>query len=311
MAEDTKAMDNGILDEREFLDLAKIILDERIKMLRYELGRFRNGFMFFYISTVDLSSHMFFDRKVNPSEPGDGSGEVIRMLYKKMDALLGEIKGYLDDEDTLIVMSDHGFSEFSRQVNVNSWLVEEGYESLLDTWNPEDEFYSSVDWSSTRAYALGLNGLYVNLRGREKFGVVEPGSEYRKLVDEIAAKLEKFRDPKNGRRIVKKAYKKYETYRGKYTAMSPDIVIGFASGYRSSDESALGQFSKEVLSDNKRSWMADHCMDYREVPGILLSNRKIKYVSPALYDLAPTILREFGIDPDDEMIGRALFLFND
>jgi len=93
--------------------------------------------------------------------------------------------------------------------------------------------------------------------------------------------------------------------------MSPDIVIGFASGYRSSDESALGQFSKEVLSDNKRSWMADHCMDYREVPGILLSNRKIKYESPALYDLAPTILREFGIDPDDEMIGRALFLFND
>ena len=206
-----------------------------------------------------------------------------------------------------MVMSDHGFKPFRRQVNINTWLVKNNYVELLSEWSPEDEYFASVKWSNTKVYALGINGVYINLKGRERNGVIQPGKEYQKLVDEVTAKLEAMVDPKTGHRVIRKAYKKYETYHGPYTDIGPDIVLGFYQGYRTSDESALGQFSKEIITDNSRKWSGDHCMDYREVPGIILMNRTIQMEAPSLYDLAPTILKEFGIEPLREMFGRPIY----
>jgi predicted AlkP superfamily phosphohydrolase/phosphomutase len=312
MAEDTKALDNGILSEADFLAQGEIILGERMKILDYELQKFKKGFLFFYISTVDLSSHMYwrFISKDHPdykSEKFRKYRRVIYDLYKKMDGILSFVNQHIDDDTVLMVMSDHGFKDFRRQVNINKWLTEEGYAELSSGWKPEDQFFSSVNWHKTRAYALGINGIYINQLGREMNGIVEPGEEYTNLVDDIAKKLEAMVDPLTGRRIVRKAYKKNDTYHGQYTDDAPDIVVGFYSGYRSSDESALGQFSREVISDNMRKWSGDHCMDYREVPGVILINRKIKLEEPALYDVAPTILKEFGIEPLEEMIGNNIY----
>ena len=312
IAEDTKALDNGILSEDEFLQEAQVVLRDRLKILDYELKRFKRGLLFFYISSIDTSSHMFwgFMEKDNPeyeSEKFKKYRNVMYDLYKRMDAVLADVLSRVDDDTVVMVMSDHGFADFRWQVNINTWLAKQGYIELLPDWNPEKEYFESVKWSGTKAYALGINGLYINLRGRERFGTVSPGREYKDLVDEIAFKLEAMVDPKTGRRIVRKAFKKNETYHGPYTDNAPDIVIGFYRGYRSSDESALGQFSNEVITENTRKWAADHCMDYREVPGILLVNKKITLQEPALYDIAPTILKEFGIDPLPEMVGKSIY----
>ncbi|KPK36123.1 MAG: hypothetical protein AMK70_03475 [Nitrospira bacterium SG8_35_1] len=312
MAEDTKALDNGILSEAEFLDQSEIILKERLKMLDFELKRFEKGLLFFYFSTLDLSSHMFwrFITKDHPDYASDEHRkyrEVMHDLYKKMDSVLAGVFPYIDDDTVFMIMSDHGFKDFRRQVNINSWLAEEGYAELKSDWSPDDEYFESVNWFGTKAYALGINGLYINLTGREGDGIVRVGDEYKRLVDEIAEKLEGMIDPATGKRVIRKAYKKYETYHGPYTDSAPDIVIGFYRGYRSSDTSALGQFSKEVIIDNPRRWSGDHCMDYREVPGVILINKKIQNDLPALYDIAPTVLREFGIEPDADMIGKPIY----
>jgi len=312
IAEDTKALDNGILSEDEFLQEAQVVLRDRLKILDYELKRFKRGLLFFYISTIDTSSHMFwgFMEKDNPeyeSEKFKKYRNVMYDLYKRMDAVLADVLSRVDDNTIVMVMSDHGFADFRWQVNINTWLAKQGYIELQPDWSPEKEYFESVKWSGTKAYALGINGLYINLRDRERFGTVNPGKEYKELVDEIASKLEVMVDPKTGRRVVRKAFKKDETYHGPYTDNAPDIVIGFYRGYRSSDESALGQFSNEVITENTRKWAADHCMDYREVPGILLVNKKITLQEPALYDIAPTILKEFGIDPLPEMVGKSIY----
>jgi predicted AlkP superfamily phosphohydrolase/phosphomutase len=312
MAEDTKALDNGILTEAEFHDQTQLVLQERLKMLDYELNRFDEGLLFFYFSTIDLSSHMYW-RFINKDHPDlvkeeyKDSRTVLPDIYRQMDEILGSVMNRLGDHTILMVMSDHGFADFRREIHVNTWLAKEGYLQLLPDSSPEDEFFSSVDWSHTRAYALGINGLYINLQGREKNGIVQPGEEFSKLVDEIAAKLEAFIDPMNGSRVIRKAYKKGETFHGPRTKIAPDIVLGFYRGYRTSDQSALGEFPLEIITDNQRKWSGDHCMDYREVPGVLLMNKRIKSEAPALYDLAPTILKEFGIKPPSEMLGKPIY----
>ncbi|MBI4681743.1 MAG: alkaline phosphatase family protein [Nitrospirae bacterium] len=311
ISEDTKALDNGILSEDEFQQQAQVVLRDRLKILDYELKRFKKGLLFFYISTIDTSSHMFW-RYIAKDHPDYNTEEykkyrnVMFDLYKRMDVILADVLKRVDDNTVVMIMSDHGFADFQWQVNINSWLAKEGYIELLPDWKPEQEYFESVKWSGTKAYALGINGLYINLKGREKYGIVGPG-EYKHLVDEIASKLEAMTDPKTGRRVIRQAFKKDETYHGSSMDIAPDIVVGFYRGYRSSDESALGQFSKEVIIENSRKWGSDHCIDYREVPGIVLLNKKITLREPALFDIAPTILKEFGIDPLPEMVGKSIY----
>lgn len=312
MAEDTKALESGILSEDEFLTQSQLVLQERLKILDYELKRFKRGLLFFYISIIDLSSHMFwrFMTKDHPhynNENFKNYRDTIYRLYKQMDDILANLFKYVDDNTVLMVMSDHGFKELRRLVNINTWLAKEGYIKLSPNWSPKDKYFTSVNWSNTKAYAIGINSLYINLKGREYNGIVKPGDEYKELVDEIAKKLEAMIDPKTGKHVIKKAYKKYEIYHGPYIDMAPDIIIGFSRGYGSSEESSLGQFSEEVIVDNLKKWSGDHCMDYREVPGIILINRKIKQKEPSLYDLAPTILKEFGIEPPKDMVGKSIY----
>ena len=154
---------------------------------------------------------------------------------------------------------------------------------------------------------MGINGLYVNQSGRWSQGVVAPGEETDALVDEIAAKLEQILDPKDESRVIVKAYKAREVYHGPYTVTAPDIVVGYGRGYRGSDATAGGQVPPEVITDNLKKWSGDHCADYHHVPGVLFTNRPITHEMPSLYDLAPTMLAEFGIEKRSWMIGRSVF----
>jgi predicted AlkP superfamily phosphohydrolase/phosphomutase len=163
--------------------------------------------------------------------------------------------------------------------------------------------FENVDWSKTQAYAVGLSGLYVNLKGREAHGIVDP-SEYDALVGRLEQDLLAMRDPRNGRQPVTLAYRSRQQLHGPYVALAPDIVVGYNRGYRTSWESPLGEYPRALFVDNTDAWSGDHAMDFRLVPGVILSNRRISREHPALYDVTVSILDEFGIAPLPEMVGH-------
>ena len=307
--EHTAILTRGALNEDEYLQHCRIILDERIRQYRYALRQFGSGFLFFYFGTTDQLAHIFW-RDRDPGHPGrrpeqaEQYAAVIDECYVEMDALLGEALDALDAKDTLIVMSDHGFGSFRRGLNLNSWLRDEGYLTLREPAGAErPSILADADWDRTRAYALGINSLYLNSLGRERRGIVA-AADRADLLQEIGEKLLALRDPQDGARVVATVYHVDEFYPGADRRIAPDLLVGYAENYRASWATALGGAPHETFEDNLERWSGDHCVAHHLVPGILVTNRKIAVSEPALTDLAPTILAAFGIDKPAEMIGR-------
>jgi predicted AlkP superfamily phosphohydrolase/phosphomutase len=233
-------------------------------------------------------------------------GDVIEEIYGKMDAVVGKVLTTLDGDTTLIVMSDHGFSPYYKGFSLNTWLARNGY-LVLRGGSSTGSLFTNVDWSRTRAYALGLNSLYINLRGREGHGIVEPGQEKQSLVRELAAKLAAVKDPENGKNVIRRAHVTTDVYSGDFLKDAPDIIVGYDWGYRTSWESALGDVTEALLMVSKEKWSGDHCGATEVVPGVLFANKKITLDQPHLYDLTPSMLAEFGIEKPPDMVGRNVF----
>jgi predicted AlkP superfamily phosphohydrolase/phosphomutase len=314
IAEDTKALSDGVLDDKEFLEQSHTVLAEHRRVFDLEFPKFKRGMFFFYFSSLDLNAHMEW-RQTDPESPMYDTalaaqyGTALEEFYQQIDQVLGEILPTLDEQTTLIVLSDHGFAPYRRSFNLNTWLLQNGYIVMKgdSAAAPDDSTpFVGVDWSKTRAYGIGLNGLYANVRGREKGGIVDP-AQADALMREIREKLVAMRDPKNNQPIITRVDLASEAYQGPHTHDGPDALVGYNRGYRAGWKTILGSFPAEVLEDNMNPWSGDHCMDYRLVPGVLLSNRKIALENPALTDIAPTILGEFGIPKGDGMMGRSVF----
>jgi predicted AlkP superfamily phosphohydrolase/phosphomutase len=305
LAEDTWALNEQVIDEDAFLKQAWDIFEERRAMFLSALATARRGVVACVFDTSDRLQHMF---QRQAETPGDRHADVIEEMYRRMDALAGETLRFVDRETALFVVSDHGFRRFRRSLHLNSWLERNGYLVLrepLTEGGVSRSFFADVDWTRTRAYALGLSGLYLNLRGREGRGIVAPGAEAETLLREIAAGLENLRD-EDGKAPVAHAYVTSELYQGPYLDAAPDLIVGYADGYRLSWESALGQVTSCVLNDNSKAWSGDHCIDPVLVPGVLFSNFRLSADSPGIEDLAPTLLDLFGISRPDWMDGRVL-----
>jgi len=302
LPEDTKARESGVITTEEFLAQAHIAGKEFADQFPYVLDHFDDGLLFFYLGNVDQISHVMwkvldpghpaYDPEVDPKYAG-----LIEELYVGLDGIVGQALERLSTDDTLVVMSDHGFASWRRSFHLNAWLKEKGYLVVKDPGMEQDPgMFVNVDWARTRAYGVGLNGLYVNLKGREKNGIV-PEEKRKPLLDEIAAALLAEVDPKTGGPVVTKAYQREETYKDRgELEIGPDIIVGTAKGTRISGQSALGAVGKEVLTDNVDEWSGDHLMDHETVPGILLTNRPLKRPAHRLQDLGQSVLLEFGID---------------
>ncbi len=311
IAEDTKALEAGVFTDAEFVTQTDTIMAERDRMLDAVLDGHRGGLLFFYVSTVDQSCHALW-RDTDPEHPahvaGNGFEDRFGELYERMDRMLGEVRSRIPKDATLIVLSDHGFAPYNKKVNLNGWLHQNGYLALV---RPEEigrhPLFGNVFWRRTKAYAAGLNGLYVNLAGREARGIVTSGPDYDALLDEITAKLLAFRDPETGEQVITTVYRASEVYHGPETRNAPDLVVGYNRGYRSSDDSALGTVSRELITPNLGRWTGDHCMDHRWVPGVLISNRRIVAGAPELTDVPVTIISLYGVTPPPVMKGRDLF----
>jgi predicted AlkP superfamily phosphohydrolase/phosphomutase len=317
LAEDTWALNERVIDEDAFLDQAWLICEERKKQLWDVLDKTRRGFVTCVFDTSDRVSHMFY-RFLDPSHPANRGRsaeeiakhrDVIPQTYARMDELIGEVRRKLgDDPDTcLMVISDHGFCDFRRGVNLNTWLRENGYLFLKEGSETSPDWFAKVDWSRTKAFTLGLTGVFVNRKGREAHGIVDKGPELDALCRELKQKLEALRDPADGKRVIKEAFITGEIHGGPYADMAPELLIGYERGYRHSWDCATGSVSREVFTDNTKSWSGDHCVDPRLVPGVFWCDRKIRTDRPRLVDMAPTVLEIFGVPVPGYMQGSPLF----
>ena len=311
MAEDTWALNEGVIDEDAFLKQAYLTMAEREQMFDAALEKTRRGVVACVFDTSDRIQHMFYRYLDGRGGQGNGKHEnTIEELYQHMDRLAGKALRHVDDHTVLFVLSDHGFCSFRRGINLNSWLHQNGYLALKEGATVSDAYFRDVDWSRTRAYTLGLGGLYLNLKGRESEGIVSADAEAQALKRELIEKLSGLPDPESGEVGIRTVYSTSALYKGPYLQEAPDLIVGYNEGYRTSWGAAVGKVTAEVFEDNVKAWSGDHCVDPELVPGVLFCNRPLGSPNPGIEDLAPTALNLFGVQPPQWMEGKSLFQFS-
>jgi predicted AlkP superfamily phosphohydrolase/phosphomutase len=315
MVEDHTGLNNERISEDAFLDQCETAWQEREAMLLHELERFQDGLFYCLFDTPDRVQHMFWryrdtDHPANRGEvPSSRYSQVIADCYRRCDAIVGKALEFADDQTLFIALSDHGFNGFRRGVNLNTWLYENGLLSLREGVRPGDEagdFLRNVDWGRTKAYALGLSGVYLNLAGREERGIVtRDEAEATKAL--IAAGLTNLLDRERGGQPAIRSVKSRESvYTGPYVEEAPDLLVNFSPGYRVSWSSSMGGLSEGQIEDNVKKWSGDHIIDPELVPGVLLMNRPFQQKNARLVDLAPTILTALGTSKGSAMEGESL-----
>lgn len=308
LAEDTWGMNAKILDDDGFLHQCLEADAEREKMFFDALEKVRRGLCVCVFDGTDRIQHMFW-RYIDSQHPAHAGQcdkqrrKAIDDLYVRMDDLVGRTMKECDGDDTvLMVISDHGFNSFRRGIDLNVWLEQNGY-LVLKPDGRGKKYLAGVDWSRTRAFALGLAGIWLNVQGREAHGIVDP-SDADALRDELCAKLTGLRDEEKNEIAISRAFNAHKIYQGPYTAEAPDLIIGYNRGYRVSWEAAIGQPTDSVFHDNNKAWSGDHCIDPKLIPGVMFCNRKITAESPRLMDIGPTVLDMFGVDVPRHMDGK-------
>jgi predicted AlkP superfamily phosphohydrolase/phosphomutase len=274
-------------------------------------------------TATDSVSHMFW-RLTDPRSPrydptaAAKYGDAILRVYERMDQIVGEVEKTMKPEGTLIIVSDHGFHSFRKGFNTNTWLVKNGYMALKNstatekTYNLKElfgqgSFFPNVDWSHTKAYALGLGQIYLNLKGRERYGTVDPGPEASQLLEAMRQRLLAYRDPDTGKPVLEDVYLGSEIFHGPYSAQAPDLQLDFHDGYRTSWQTSLGAIPAGVVVANTRKWSGDHCSsDPKDTQGIFFTNRRRGNAQPSIVDIAPTVLKLLSVKQPAKFDGHAL-----
>jgi predicted AlkP superfamily phosphohydrolase/phosphomutase len=305
MPEETWSLNEGRIDDQAYLQMVATILKEREAMLFDTLARQDNGLVVAVFVQTDRVSHMFW-RGLDPKHPlyaqTDATARgAIKWIYREADRILGRVLDTMKPRDRLIVLSDHGFESFRRAVHLNRWLVEQGLLVLKPGAPSSESLFTNVDWPRSKAFALGLNGIFLNLKGREALGIV-PAAEADALKQEIASKLKEFRDPKTGEPMIARVYDRSEIYQGSKAADAPDLVIGYARGYRASWQTTLGGVPEALVEDNTRKWSGDHCIEPSFVPGVLFTSFPLAAKVGSITEV-PTLIRDQlgltgSVDPD-------------
>jgi predicted AlkP superfamily phosphohydrolase/phosphomutase len=314
MAEDHNGLNNGRLDESAYLQHCELVLEERERLMRFELDRFSEGLFFMLYDTPDRVQHMmwrFRDRE-HPYFNADADPELATRIeehYQRCDRLLAAVLDKADENTLLMVLSDHGFGSFRRAFDTNTWLWQNGLLALKDSRKPSEDLgegFTAVDWSKTYAYAVGLGGIYLNFKGRERGGILEEGADAERVRRAIQTGMADFPDTDTQQPAVRSVSRREELYSGPFVGNAPDLLVNFYPGFRVSWRSAVGGFSNALLENNTRRWSGDHIVDPEAVPGILFMNRAARHNHARITDLAPTILNYLGVSAPDSMEGSSL-----
>ena len=321
-AEATWPLNEARMDEQTFMDDLYKAFDDRAQVILTRLTAREWDLMVGVIESTDRVQHMMW-RLIDPKHPmydpalAAKFGGAIESVYRRADAFVGEVMDRVDPGTPILVVSDHGFHSWRKAVNLNTWLVQNGYMTLqgqrpadkkLDDLFGGGTFWENVDWTRTRAYAMGIGQIYFNLRGRESQGIVSPGAEARQLADELTGKLLTMKDPDDGAPIIRSVYKRDDIYSGEFLHNASELQVGMHEGYRVSWQTTLGGSPEGLVYPNMKKWSADHGgYDYATTAGVLIANRRLTTSTPTIMDLAPTVLKYFGVPVPAEIDGKAIF----
>jgi predicted AlkP superfamily phosphohydrolase/phosphomutase len=322
-AEATWPLNEDRIDEKAFMDDLYRAFDDRAQVILQRLDSKRWDLLVGVIESTDRVQHMMW-RLIDPAHPmydkvlAAKFGDAIERVYRRCDEFVGEVVSRVDATTPILIVSDHGFHSFRQSVNLNTWLVQEGYmtlrgqapgdKTLHDLFGGGGQFWENVDWSRTKAYAMGLGQVYLNLKGREGQGIVAPGAESNALQDEIAVRLLTLTDPKGGARMVDAVYKRDDVYSGPFLDNAAELQVGLADGYRVSWQTTLGGAPAGIVYPNMKKWSGDHgAFDYKSTEGTLISSRAIDATAPRIIDVAPTVLKFFGVPIPSEIDGQPIF----
>jgi predicted AlkP superfamily phosphohydrolase/phosphomutase len=322
-AEATWPLNEGRMDERTFMEDLYKAFDDRAQVILSRIDARNWDLLVGVIESTDRVQHMMW-RLLDPLHPMYDSalaskfGDSILRVYRRADQFVGEVLEHVEPGTTVLIVSDHGFHSWRKAVNLNTWLVQQGYmgiqaqaaqpgEKKLDDLFGGGEFWENVDWSRTRAYAMGLGQIYFNLRGREARGIVSPGAEAKELADELAARLLTMTDPEDGARIIRAVYKRDDVYAGEFIQNASELQVGMEDGYRVSWQTALGGSPQGIVYPNMKKWSGDHGgYDFATTAGVLISNQPVAAASPSIVDIAPTVLKFFGVQIPGSIDGKPL-----
>ncbi|GMV21119.1 MAG: hypothetical protein AMXMBFR57_10680 [Acidimicrobiia bacterium] len=326
-AEATWPLNEERMTEATFMDDLYRAFDDRAQVILNRLTSGSWDLLVGVIESTDRVQHMMWHHRDDSHPMHDptqaaGQRDAIPRIYRRADQFVAEVIDQLGPDVPLMIVSDHGFHSWRKAVNLNTWLVQQGFMVLKGQAESKDktledlfsgaEFFEHVDWSKTRAYAMGLGQIYFNLRGREGQGIVSTGEEYRTLSDDLAARLKAdLRDPDTGELIVRNVYKRDDVYQGEFLHNASDLQVGFADGYRVSWQTTLGGAPAELVYPNMKRWSGDHGgYDYATTAGVLITNRPITTDANGranIIDIAPTVLQFYGLPVPSGIDGRNLW----
>jgi predicted AlkP superfamily phosphohydrolase/phosphomutase len=321
-AEATWPLNEGRMNEDQFMADAYQAFDDRAQVILDRIDSRKWDLLVGVIETTDRVQHMMWRLrdKQHPMYDVDLAarhGDAIEKIYRRADTFIAEVLEHLEPGTQLMIVSDHGFHSWRKAVNLNTWLVQQGYmvvqgqqpgEKKLEDLFGGGEFWENVDWSRTRAYAMGLGQIYFNLRGRESKGIVSPGAESKQLADELSAKLLTMVDPADGSRIVRAVYQRDDVYQGEYIGNAAELQVGMEDGYRVSWQTTLGGSPQGIVYDNMKKWSGDHGgYDYATTAGVLITTRPIATQTPSIMDVAPTVLKYFGVTVPSSIDGKSFW----
>lgn len=320
---DTWSISSGLMDEQHFLADMNQTVDRFEELMTQFLAQSDHDLFVQVFSFTDRIGHVMWrywdaEHPMHKAEHAAQYQQAIRDAYQRMDRIVGRALDLVDlDQTTFVVCSDHGFASFRHNFNYNTWLVENGYMKLktnvlgvpmkLDDLANSSTPFSAVDWKNTKAYALGLGMVFINLEGREPQGSVA-AADYEALCNELREKLEAYVDPKNGLKPVSRVFLRNEMYSAYDADVTPDIRVATAHPYRVSWDTTLGGMPAEITTDNMQNWSGDHCsMNPEDVKGILFTSVPLLTDSPRMVDMCPSILKKMGVDFGNELDGEVVF----
>jgi predicted AlkP superfamily phosphohydrolase/phosphomutase len=319
---DTWALNEERIDEGVFLEDCWRTMQQEREILLDELKNDPPTLLVSVFTATDSVSHMFY-RLIDPKHPrydpelAAKYGDAIEQTYERMDAIVGDVMRTMRPGSTLIIVSDHGFHSWRKGFNTNTWLVENGFMTLknpgaeekqynLDNLFGQGSFFPNTDWTRTQAYALGLGQLYLNLRGREKYGIVNPGDDAQRILAALRAKLLALEDQDTHEKVIENVYPGSEIFHGARLSEAPDLQMSFRDGFRTSWQTSLGAVPRGIIVANMKKWSGDHCAsDPSDTQGIFFSNRQFP-APPSILDISPTVLKMLGVAPPANLDGHAL-----
>jgi predicted AlkP superfamily phosphohydrolase/phosphomutase len=298
MPEETWSLNEGHISDQTYLEMIRTITAEREAMLYNALDKRDSDLVVGVFVQTDRVSHMFFrglDKEhALYSESSTEARGAIHWIYREADRILGATMDRMGPKDRLIVLSDHGFAPFRWAVNLNRWLADEGLLVMKNDDNNSRVGFSNVDWSRSKAYAIGLNSVFINRSGREKQGIVDP-QEAAIIKQFIMKELPEVVDPATGKSIVTRVFDGEKLYQENANGDAPDLIIGYSPGYRASWQTALGGAPSELIEVNSKKWSGDHCIFPSAVPGVLFTSFQLKEPLNEIRDVANFVRKHWTI----------------